>query len=595
MRAVLLSARRDIEARHFHMPHVRFAGLSTYWPEAALHEPTVVDAAWLPDGTDLSRDTEVVVLPHWRADRPWIPDGRFRFPRVTALGRPALQSVLEERLLFDGVHASGAHSRDALRDLARTFLVEKIDVEPVATATPAEFESWLAEPAELPSLRVGLPRGLYLLWSVRKDLQRAFPSVPGEDEARLIDWARRDPLWAGDANTRMLAGFTSNRLRRLVLSKPSLSRRSERFSGGETVQPQSGVLVFGLLNTANGLGNVARDLVVTLQTCMAGKRISLRTWDPDSQAKIGPAVSEGPPREIAIAVHGGQSDYANLVDRDFMRADRRIGVVFWELDCPIPGVDDFDRIYTELWAPSTFLAEVYRRQTDLPVHVMPQYAEFTGADPQEVSPDWRGREDQYALFVFDHYSVMERKNPTGVIDAFVAAVAPSDGARLVIKAINGERYRREHAELARRAARYSHVEVIDGFIPRAELLRLSAGASAYVSLHRGEGLGLTIAEAMAMGVPAVATAFGGNLDFMDGSNSLLVDYQTKLVGDEGFPYPGDAFWADPDIDLAAAHITALLSDRDRASEIGSRGRHHVLQCFSRERQVAFLRQQGVTG
>jgi glycosyltransferase involved in cell wall biosynthesis len=294
-------------------------------------------------------------------------------------------------------------------------------------------------------------------------------------------------------------------------------------------------------------------------------------------------------------VHGAQADYAKLVDRDFMRADRRIGIVFWELDCPIPGADDFDRIYTELWAPSTFLAEIYRRQTALPVHVMPQFAEFTGADLQEVTADPRGGHDPYALFVFDHYSVMERKNPTGVIDAFVAAVAPGDGARLVIKSMNGDRYRREYAELARRAARHSHVEVIDGFIPRTELMRLSAGASAYVSLHRGEGLGLTIAEAMAMGVPAIATAFGGNLDFMDGNNSLLVDYQTKPVGDEGYPYPGDGVWADPDIDLAAAHIAALFADRDRASAIGSRGRHDVTQCFARERQVDFLRHQGVIG
>ena len=119
---------------------------------------------------------------------------------------------------------------------------------------------------------------------------------------------------------------------------------------------------------------------------------------------------------------------------------------------------------------------------------------------------------------------------------------------------------------------------------------LSAGASAYVSLHRGEGLGLTIAEAMAMGVPAIATAYGGNLDFMRDANSHLIDFDRVAVGDEGFPYPGDAMWADADVEQATRGIRTAFDD---GIAMGLRGRDDVLAAFDRERQVAFLREQRI--
>lgn len=588
LREVALSARRDLEAFRFDAPYLQLSNLAAYGRQFAFGEPAVVDAAWLGDGVDLTEDNEIVALRHWRPDRAWVPDGRQFFPRVTALGRPALQRLLDERSAADRLHGPDERDRDALRDLARTLLIERVDVDAVSDASAAEFESWLAEPADVPSLRMGIPRGLHLVWSVRQDLRRAFPDVPGEDEARLLEWGKHDPHWAGIASTRLLVNAGSCTRRTL----PGIGGVAESVVRRERAATQDGVLVFGLLNAANGLGNVARDLVHTLKSVSGGATVSLRTWDTTARAKVGAALHEGPPRSTAIAVHGAQEDFADLVDRDFLRADRRIGVVFWEIDCPIPGVEDFERVYTELWAPSGFLAGVYRNQTSLPVHVMPQHAEFQGSDDVEDTLALRAAGEPYALFTFDHYSVMERKNPTGVIDAFVASFGPDDGVRLIIKSINGDRYRRPHAELVRRASKHPHVEVRDGFLPRSEVLRLAAGASAYVSLHRGEGLGLTIAEAMAMGVPAVATAYGGNLDFMRDGNCYLVDWETVEVGDEGFPYPHDATWANPDVHLAADAIRRAITD-DMAATLGTRGREDVLAAFDRGRQVGFLRQQGV--
>lgn len=588
LREVALSARRDLEAFRFDAPYLQLSNLAAYGRQFAFGEPAVVDAAWLGDGVDLSEDNEIVALHHWRPDRAWVPDGRQFFPRVTAVGRPALERLLEMRTEVDRLHGPDDRDRDALRDLARTLLIERVDVDAMSDASAAEFESWLAEPAEVPSLRMGIPRGLHLVWSVRQDLRRAFPDVPGEDEARLLEWGKHDPHWAGAANTRILAN-ADPRTRRTL---PRIGRAAKSAFRGERVATQNGVLVYGLLNAANGLGNVARDLVYTLTSVSGPANLSLRTWDTTARAKVGAALDEGPPRRTAIAVHGAQADFADVVDRDFLRAERRIGVVFWEIDCPIPGVEDFERIYTELWAPSGFLADVYRRQTNLPVHVMPQHAEFEGSGDVAANLATRAAGERYALFTFDHYSVMERKNPTGVIDAFVAALGPDDGVRLIIKSINGDRYRRPHAELVRRASKHRHVEVRDGFLPRAEVLRLAAGASAYVSLHRGEGLGLTIAEAMAMGVPAVATAYGGNLDFMREGNCHLVGCTRIAVGDEGFPYPRDATWADPDPVQAAAAIRAALT-AENASELGLRGREDVLASFDLGRQVDFLRTQGI--
>ena len=122
----------------------------------------------------------------------------------------------------------------------------------------------------------------------------------------------------------------------------------------------------------------------------------------------------------------------------------------------------------------------------------------------------------------------------------------------MIKTFNGDAKPESLAQLERAAAARDDIEVIDRFLPVAEKNALLARADAYVSLHRAEGFGLSLAEAMLLGKPAIATGYSGNLQFMTPANSWLVGYELTPVGEGVEIYPPDALWAEPDLDHAAA-------------------------------------------
>ena len=163
------------------------------------------------------------------------------------------------------------------------------------------------------------------------------------------------------------------------------------------------------------------------------------------------------------------------------------------------------------------------------------------------------------LFSFDFLSVVERKNPLGLLDAYRRAFGPDDDTRLILKSINGDVFPREKERIAAAIADHPDVELWDRMLPAADRLALVAAADCYVSLHRAEGLGLTMAEAMAVGTPVVATGYSGNLDFMDDRSALLVPYDLIEVG-PGHHYPAHGHWAAPDIAAAAALMASVRDD-----------------------------------
>ena len=101
------------------------------------------------------------------------------------------------------------------------------------------------------------------------------------------------------------------------------------------------------------------------------------------------------------------------------------------------------------------------------------------------------------------------------------------------------------------------------------------GCDCYVSLHRSEGLGLTMAEAMAIGKPVIGTAYSGNLDFMTSKNSFLVDYELTRVGADCLVYPADGEWAQPDLEHAGRLMREVYEDPARAARIGARARADI--------------------
>jgi glycosyltransferase involved in cell wall biosynthesis len=190
-----------------------------------------------------------------------------------------------------------------------------------------------------------------------------------------------------------------------------------------------------------------------------------------------------------------------------------------------------------------------------------------------------------AVTLFDFNSSAARKNPKGVIDAFARAFGEDPDAKLVIKTQNGALAPQLLADL--RARTPANVEIIDEVWPYARVKSLIATADVLISLHRAEGFGLTVAEAMAIGTPVIATGWSGNLDFMDATCALVVPSSLVPVDDPQGIYKGQT-WAEPDMEAAAQALRRLRREPGLAKQLSEAGKRRVAERLSPQAWFATL-------
>jgi glycosyltransferase involved in cell wall biosynthesis len=245
----------------------------------------------------------------------------------------------------------------------------------------------------------------------------------------------------------------------------------------------------------------------------------------------------------------------------------------WELSNFPDQWDTSFQYYDEIWVPSTFALDAVSRAARVPVVrvplslrdlplVRPNRSRFGVADAVFVF-----------LFIFDFHSVTERKNPRGLIQAFREAFP---NQRDVVLLLKGSHPSPGEVEALQEAAAGANVRILDHVMSRAEVDALLQLSDCYVSLHRSEGFGLTMAEAMSLGKPVIATAYSGNLDFMTLSNSFLVNHQLKTLDRDYGPYRRGWVWADPDLDHAAALMRAVYENQGAAQAVGRQAHQDIL-------------------
>jgi glycosyltransferase involved in cell wall biosynthesis len=186
------------------------------------------------------------------------------------------------------------------------------------------------------------------------------------------------------------------------------------------------------------------------------------------------------------------------------------------------------------------------------------------------------------LTMFDVLSIVARKNPHGVIRAFRAMYRDFPNSRLVLKINNGDHLPEAVADL-RAACEGLPVCIIDHSMSRTEVNGLVACCDCLVSLHRSEGYGFALAEAMYLGKPVIATAYSGSMDFTTHDNSFLVDYQLRPVGAGSQPYPETSRWAEPDTRSAAEHMRTVQKRQELARTVALKGQAFVRENLSAAR------------
>lgn len=259
--------------------------------------------------------------------------------------------------------------------------------------------------------------------------------------------------------------------------------------------------------------------------------------------------------------------------------DRRIiGVWYWESEMlPESHRAGFDFV-DEVWVTSKFIADNVSKTSPVPVRHFP-YMKQVAEPPDELQLPPFLKNDRFVyLFCFDYRSLVRRKNPEGLCEAFIRAFPKMtpDGPLCVIKSFSGQDlHSLEHLDLRLRFRHRPDIVFIDEWFTPLECDSLMARADCYVSLHRAEGLGMTLLESMALGKPCIATAYSGNLDFMTEGNSWLVPASLVPIGEGVWPFPPDHVWADPDLDMAAQAMKQVFTDRDEAAKRGALGRERV--------------------
>jgi glycosyltransferase involved in cell wall biosynthesis len=314
---------------------------------------------------------------------------------------------------------------------------------------------------------------------------------------------------------------------------------------------------------------------------------------PQRQLDLSLAFEDqGHPLSFTV-VHANAPEALVHVDRlaPWLEDRYAIGYWAWELsELPPDWVEAF-ALFREVWTCSTHAAAAIGRKAPVPVQVM--WPALTDAPPSPRGrPDFELPDDRFTfLFICDLLSESERKNPLGLLRAFRSAFRDDDRVQLVIKAANGD-LRPEDRRRLTDAACGLPVTIMDRHLSRPEVQALIGVCDAYVSLHRAEGFGYTLAEAMALERPVIATHYSGNVDFMTPWNSFPVPYRLVEMPEDRGRYRKGSVWAEPDLEAAADSMRVVFRDHERAAQVAKRGREDVtLQLSSRacgERIVARL-------
>ncbi len=348
------------------------------------------------------------------------------------------------------------------------------------------------------------------------------------------------------------------------------------------------VALWGFVNAHIGIGASARGCARLLRQIVPRAQvhsIPLKGRDSVEFPSDPPCVRAGcniiflnPPELLA----GNR-----LVPQNLLVDTRRIGYWAWELtNVPQRWKPAFDLV-DEIWTCSTFSAAALRRETTKPVHVLPHVVPVRArSDRREARAVVFERtgvvldDDVTFLCAFDYDSGWHRKNPLGAIEAFRRAFGPGpDGPRLVVKCLGVIPGSAEEAALLAAAAD-PRIQIIWTVLDETTLRALFDAVDCLVSLHRSEGFGLTLAEAMSIGLPVVCTAYSGNLDFTGPDDALMIPWSPIAVGAGGYVDFFDQTWADPDLDAAARAMRRVVEEPDEVARIAANGRERIARQLS---------------
>jgi glycosyltransferase involved in cell wall biosynthesis len=465
----------------------------------------------------------------------------------------------------------GLRLTPTIRALALQAAVDgSLTRSPFSERGRVELYAYLNQPGER-GRAAGLTRLHMAIWQARLDLRSSYPEIDGPDGAGLAGW-----LCTYGAEQEGLVA-------ELLPPSPELIYRDADPLVHEDA-PRWGVNVAGFFTAELGVGEAARLLLTGLDAAsipalpIQGNLLPpSRRREQFAYARIDEAAY---PVNILCINGDGVPVFAREAGRSFFDGRYTIALWWWEVgDPPAAWLRAYEFV-DEVWAATQHIYDAIAPTAPVPVVRM-----TLPVVPPRVAARTRTElgmpeEGFVFLYVYDYHSVVARKNPLGLIDAFGRAFAPGSGVKLVLKSINAKTRSEDHERVELAARGHSDITLVDRYLSGPEKNAMLAACDCYVSLHRSEGFGLTVAEAMLLGKPVIATRYGGTLEFMNDENSYLVRWEPMEVGEGSFPYSPKGIWAEPDLDHAAELMRQVRAQHDEALQRGEIARRDMLERHS---------------
>lgn len=341
----------------------------------------------------------------------------------------------------------------------------------------------------------------------------------------------------------------------------------------ETVDVQ----MIGPFEKASGLGQATR----LSQKAMEHTGLSVNAVDfgldnpaPEGFSKVGVLSDYKRAKINLIHLNAESIPLAFAYEPDVFSDAYNIGYFFWEVNTPASchylGMEMLD----EIWVSTEYGVSIYKPEAGKPVTNVGMCFEEVPDLNRESARDFVTRRFRFSgdefvfLVTFDSYSFVQRKNPAGVLMAFQKAFSGVDNVRLIIKTQNRDdvsdpTQARIWKQVDAVVDRDNRIQVMNETLVYEDLLRLKKGSDCYISLHKSEGWGFGMIEAMNLKVPVVCTAYSGNLEFCNNDTAWMVDYKEAVLTDDDYIFVRRGqVWAEPDVDDAAAKMRAVYEDAD---------------------------------
>lgn len=357
-----------------------------------------------------------------------------------------------------------------------------------------------------------------------------------------------------------------------------------------TVTPTRGITIIAPLGGGNSLCKVMRDLAFNLKAL----EIPFQTFDlserqsvPDEDIK--PILTPRNQFNLLKYDHVLEMFSAPLPDDLPIRRSR---IIFWEFESGLVecdnsldnkreaiGMSDFDvKVFSLLLAPGTPV-----RKIPYPFHF-----EATDLPPMEDIRKHFGiaSDDFMVFFNFDFNSSFHRKNPDGAIKAFAEAFRAIPHTKLVFKTMGAKNHPDKLAclhALARELGVFDQFITITDYLPQRDLYGLTNACDVYLSLHRGEGFGLGIAEAMSLGKAVITTDYSAPTEFCTPENSIPIPFAMTPV--ESWQVDNKTYrfvkeWAEPNIHEASKALRRLYNSPELRSKLGVSAKQTIERAFS---------------